>query len=175
MIIYRFQPPPCRTVAYSTREFCIQAMSSRFDKRDNSENQKQDSNDMSLGEILATVIASLTLLVGIISLFRCSRFRHWVSSSISPAVKVYLPFPALPKPISLHILNLIILHRKPPALSFQTLSRLPQRTQVSTQSLCLTLSTFTINIPMPSLLARVLTLFCAVEMAPREGIIEHCT
>ena len=37
-----------------------------------------------------------------IPLFRCSRFRHWVSSSISLSVKVYPPFPALPKPISLH-------------------------------------------------------------------------
>ena len=58
------------------------------DKRDNSENQEHGSNEMSFGETLAIVIAALTLLVAIISLFRCSRFHRWVSSSISPFFEV---------------------------------------------------------------------------------------
>ncbi|PUU76672.1 hypothetical protein B9Z19DRAFT_1194551 [Tuber borchii] len=65
----------------------------QFDKRDNSENQEHNSNSMSLGEILATVIAALTLLVATIPLLRCSRFRRYVYSSISPFVKKILRIP----------------------------------------------------------------------------------
>ena len=54
---------------FSTREFTIQAMMYQVDKRGNSGNQEHDSNDMSLGEILAIVIAALTLLVATIPLF----------------------------------------------------------------------------------------------------------
>ena len=86
------------TLLVLTREFAIQAMLSQFDKRDGSENRRRDSNNMSLGEILAIVIAALTLLVAMVPLFRCSRFRRWVSSSISPFFKVY-QLPALSEPI----------------------------------------------------------------------------
>ncbi|KAG0127097.1 hypothetical protein HOY82DRAFT_568618 [Tuber indicum] len=71
----------------STKNFAIKTLLSQFYKRDNSESQKHD-NDISPGEILAIVIAALTLLVAIIPLLRCSRFRCWLSSfSISPFVK----------------------------------------------------------------------------------------
>ncbi|PUU76689.1 hypothetical protein B9Z19DRAFT_1194556 [Tuber borchii] len=64
-------------------EPAIWAMLSQFDKRDNSETQEHDPNGMSPGEVLAIVIAALTLLVAMIPLFRRPRFR-WVSSLISP-------------------------------------------------------------------------------------------
>jgi len=70
----------------------------QFDKRDNSENKGHNSNGMSLGGILAIVIAALTLLATMIPLFTCSRFCRYVSSSISPFFKVYLPLLVLPKP-----------------------------------------------------------------------------
>jgi len=86
-------------------------MSFQFDKRDHSEDQKQDSN-MSPAEKMGGVIAALGVFVTIIPLLGCSRFRRWVSS-ISPAVKAYPPFLDLPKPIHLHIPN--------PAISQKTL------------------------------------------------------
>ena len=75
-----------------TREFAFGAVLSQFDKRDSSGGEEHEGNDMSLGEILAIVIAALTLLVAMIPLFRCPRFHRWVSSSISPLVEVSPPF-----------------------------------------------------------------------------------
>ncbi|PUU77743.1 hypothetical protein B9Z19DRAFT_1127914 [Tuber borchii] len=74
----------------STREFAVRAMLSQFGKRDSSGGEEHEGNGMSSGEILAIVIAALTLLMAMIPLFRCSRFRRWVSSSISPFVKKVL-------------------------------------------------------------------------------------
>ena len=137
----------------------------QFGKRDNSEDQKHDSNVMSPGEILAAIIAALTLLVATIPLFRCPRFRHWVSSSISPLVKVYYPpLLVLPIHIHIHILNPTVLNRKLSASSFQTHCRLAQKIQVPSQLLSLTLFTLTMTIPIPTLLVPVLAPSCAAEM-----------
>ncbi|PUU77738.1 hypothetical protein B9Z19DRAFT_1127909 [Tuber borchii] len=89
----------------SAREFSIQAMLSYFGERDHSENQAQESYNMSAGEILAVVIAALTLLVATIPLFRCSRFRRWVSSAISSFVKKSLSITP-PNPGSIDISTL---------------------------------------------------------------------
>ncbi|PUU77742.1 hypothetical protein B9Z19DRAFT_1085643 [Tuber borchii] len=91
-------PPNNNTT--SLERLAIWGMLSQFDKRDTSENNELNGNDLSPGEKLATVIASLTLLVATIPLLRCSRFRHWMSSSISPPAKVY---PLLLSPHPLHI------------------------------------------------------------------------
>jgi len=99
-------------IASSEREFSTRAMLSKFAERDNPENQGHGSNAMSPGEVLAIVIAALTLLVAMIPLFRCPRFQRWPLSSISPFFKVYLPLLVLSKHIHVHILNLAILHRK---------------------------------------------------------------
>ena len=96
----------------SSREFALRAMLSQFDKRGNSENQDHGSNKMSPGDILAIVIAALTLLVAMIPLFRCSRFHFWVSSLISPFFEVFPPRLALLKPIHIYIINLALLCRK---------------------------------------------------------------
>lgn len=136
-------------------------MLSKFAERDSSEIQEHGSNTMSPGEILAIVIAALTLLVAMIPLLRCPRFHRWPLSSISPFVKVYLPLLVLSKLIHIHILNLEIFHRGLELL-FQTLSRqslLPQRAQTPPQlliSLYLVLSSFTMTIPTPTLLAPIL-------------------
>lgn len=75
---------------------------SQFDERDNSENQESCNSSLHFAEIVALVIAALTLLATIIPLVRCSQFRRWVSSfSISPFVKV--SYPPLPLNISIHI------------------------------------------------------------------------
>jgi len=168
-------------VASPTGEFSIQATLSQFTKRDNSDDQKHDSDNISSGEILSIVIAALTLLVGIIALLR-SQFRRWVSS-ISSAIRVYPPFLALPKPVHLQILNLRILHRELSASSPRPLRFQPQRTQARTQFLCFTLpafaqflclalATFTKLVPMPRLLAPVLTLSCVAKMASAGKMIE---
>ena len=130
-------PPPYQAVASPTGEFSTQATLSQFTKRDNSDDQKHDNDDMSPGEILSIVIATLTLLVGIIALLR-SRFRRWISS-ISSAIRVYPAFIALPKPVHLKILNLRILHREHSASSPRPLRFQPQRTRAHTQLLCFTL------------------------------------
>ena len=146
-------------------------MLSQFDRRDNSENKEHNRNGMSLGEMLAIIIASLTLLVAMIPLFRCPRFRRCVSSSISPFFKVYSPLLVFPKPICIYILNLVILHRKFSVLLPQTLCRQllpPQSTQVPHQSLrflYLVLSLFAITIPMQTLLVPVLLHSRTAKMA----------
>ncbi|PUU77739.1 hypothetical protein B9Z19DRAFT_1085640 [Tuber borchii] len=62
-------------------------MLSKLAERDNSDNQEHGSNAMSPGEVLAIVIAALTLLVAMIPLFRCPRFHRGPLSSISSFVK----------------------------------------------------------------------------------------
>ncbi|PUU76683.1 hypothetical protein B9Z19DRAFT_1129383 [Tuber borchii] len=80
-----------------TAEFVIRAMLPQFDKQDSSESQGHNSNGMSLGEILAIVIAALTLVVAMIPLFRCSQFRHYVPSTVShffrKTLRITLPDP----------------------------------------------------------------------------------
>ncbi|KAG0632815.1 hypothetical protein HOY80DRAFT_1141862 [Tuber brumale] len=84
----------------STQKFATKTMLSLFYKRDTSGDQKHDNDGISPGEILAIVIAALTLLVAIIPLYRCSRFRRWVCSwSILPFVKK-TPSVALPGPVT---------------------------------------------------------------------------
>ncbi|PUU76688.1 hypothetical protein B9Z19DRAFT_231012 [Tuber borchii] len=78
---------PPNNATTSKREFAIRAMLPQFNKRDNSENQEHGSNGMSPGEVLAIVIAALTLLVSMIPLFRCPRLQCWISSTISPFVQ----------------------------------------------------------------------------------------
>ena len=90
-------------------------MLSQFDRRNNSGNQEYNSNGMSLGEVLAIVIAALTLLVAAIPLFQCVRFRRWVSSLISPFFKVYLPLLTLPNMFT-HII-----------LTFRSYTEIPRR------------------------------------------------
>ena len=76
---------------------------SQFDERDNSENQESCNSSLHFAEIVALVIAALTLLATIIPLFRCSQFRRWVSSfSILLFLKV--SYPPLPLNISMHII-----------------------------------------------------------------------
>lgn len=173
LIIYRFVPPWYQAVTSSTREYTTQAVWFQFGKRDNSEDKKHDSKVMSPGEILAAILAALTLLVATIPLFRCPRFRHWVSSFISPVVKVYLPLFVLPIHIHIHILNPTVLHRKLSALSFQTLCRLAQRIQAPYQLLYLTLSTLTMTILIPTLLVPVLEPSCAAEMALAGSVVGY--
>ena len=95
-IIYKFLATTVLSRHVPTREFAIHTTLSQLNRRGNSENQEHNSNDLPLGEILAIVIAALTLLVATIPLFRCSRFHCWVSSSISPFAKVYPPLLAHP-------------------------------------------------------------------------------
>jgi len=87
-------------------------MLSQSNKRGNPENQDHGSNGMSPGEILAIVIAALTLLVAMIPLFQCSRFHRWVSSLISPFFEVYPPRLVVLKLIHIYIINLALLCRK---------------------------------------------------------------
>lgn len=154
-------------------------MLSKFAERDNSEIQEHGSNTMSPGEILAIVIAALTLLVAMIPLLRCPRFHRWPLSSISPFVKVYLPLLVLSKLIHIHILNLEIFHRGLLELLFQTLSRqplLPQRAQTPPQlliSLYLVLSSFTMTIPTPTLLAPILIPSSTAPLVSLGKIVQH--
>ena len=151
----------------------------QFDERDHLENRAQDNCNMSAGEILAVVIAALTLLVATIPLFRCSRFRRWVSSSTSSFVKVYSPPLVLQKPTQIFILNLAILSRKPSALPLQTLCRqllLQQRTQVPSQLPRfprLALSSFIMTILMPASLASVLMPSYTAKTVPLGQTVER--
>jgi len=81
----KFISPLHQSFTSSAGAFTVHAVLPQFDKRDNSGGQKHDSSNMPK-EILGIVIAALTLLVGIIPLFRYPRFRRWVSS-ISPTLK----------------------------------------------------------------------------------------
>ncbi|RPA98130.1 hypothetical protein L873DRAFT_1054430 [Choiromyces venosus 120613-1] len=85
----------------ATKNLPLETWLSLFNKRDDLKNTKeQDINDTPPGEKLAIVIAALTLLVAMIPFFRCTRFRHWVSSfSVSSYVKKAFgitPAPASP-------------------------------------------------------------------------------
>ncbi|RPA98138.1 hypothetical protein L873DRAFT_1844371 [Choiromyces venosus 120613-1] len=86
----------------TTKNLPLETWLSQFSKRDDLKNTKeQDINDIPPGEKLSIVIAALTLLVAMIPLFRCTRFRRWVSSFSVPsyvkkAFGITLPAPASP-------------------------------------------------------------------------------
>ncbi|KAG0640702.1 hypothetical protein HOY80DRAFT_999973 [Tuber brumale] len=73
--------------------FPIKPLLSQFNKRNHTQNQREDDSDAeSPAATTQLVIAALTLLVAIISVFQCQRFHHWVSSfSISSFVKFFNP------------------------------------------------------------------------------------
>lgn len=156
-----FTPPLCRTITSSTRELAIWVMLFQFDKRDDSGDRRYDKNDIPPAEMLAIVIAALTLLVATIPLFRCSRFRCWVSSLIPPFVKVYPPLLALPKPIHIYTLNFAILYRKHSEVLSQTpplqplLPRDARAPSRLLRFLYLTLSSFVVAVLTPTLLAPI--------------------
>ncbi|KAG0134151.1 hypothetical protein HOY82DRAFT_603002 [Tuber indicum] len=84
-----------------TSRFPTETPLPQFNKRNHTQNQGGDDSGVKspVGEI-GLVIAALTLLVAMIPVFRCQRFRNWVSSfSISPFVKKDLGI-ALPSPLS---------------------------------------------------------------------------
>ncbi|KAG0134157.1 hypothetical protein HOY82DRAFT_242377 [Tuber indicum] len=64
--------------------FPTKILLSQFNKRDHMQNQGgEDSDVKSPVAIVGLVITALTLLVTMIPLFRCPRFRRWVSSCSS--------------------------------------------------------------------------------------------
>jgi len=111
-----------------TREF-IQAMLSQLDKRDSSENQEHDNEDIPPGERWGIIIAGLTLLVAVVSLLRCSRLRgwdRWVSTlSTSPLARVCPPLLVLHTRIHIYTFSLSILYRMLSAPVSQMLRRQP--------------------------------------------------
>ncbi|RPA98142.1 hypothetical protein L873DRAFT_1844372 [Choiromyces venosus 120613-1] len=70
---------------YITRDFYIETPLSQpyFEKRDNSGSNEQEANNTHPGEIVAIIIAALTLLVAMVPLFRSSCLRHWGSSFLA--------------------------------------------------------------------------------------------
>ncbi|KAG0635186.1 hypothetical protein HOY80DRAFT_982957 [Tuber brumale] len=71
--------------------FLVRAPLSLLNKRDYVQSQGRDDSDVkSPVAMVGVVVAALTLLAALIPLFRCPRFRRWVSSlSIPSLVKVY--------------------------------------------------------------------------------------
>ncbi|CUS14433.1 unnamed protein product [Tuber aestivum] len=76
----------------SSQNFAVKTLISRFDKSDNLEKEERDTDGVRLVEVLAIIIAALTLLAAMIPLFRRSRLHRWVSSLlISPFTRPYNP------------------------------------------------------------------------------------
>ncbi|RPA98128.1 hypothetical protein L873DRAFT_1790475 [Choiromyces venosus 120613-1] len=70
---------------YITQDFYIETPLSQpyFAKRDNLGSNEQETSGTHPGEIVAIIIAALTLLVAMAPLFRSSRLRRWGSSFLA--------------------------------------------------------------------------------------------